>query len=109
MARAPAFNKERVNSFFELYDTIKTPNGITSPAKIFYMDETGLQTVQKPQKVMAQKGKHQVGGIVSAERGETTTCHMMTGKAVGPALCGFFFVDAALAVLLICLFCHHLS
>ena len=75
MARATAFNKERVNAFFSLYkETIKTPDGTTPPSRIFNMDETGLQIVQKPQKVLAHKGKHQVGGIDSAERGETTTC-----------------------------------
>ena len=75
MARATAFNKERVNAFFDLYEqTIKTSSGRMPPSRIFNMDETRLQTVQKPQKVLALKGKHQVGGIVSAERGETTTC-----------------------------------
>jgi hypothetical protein len=48
--------------------TIQTNTGTLSPARIFNMDETGLQTVQKPQKILAKKGKHQVGVIVSAER-----------------------------------------
>lgn len=75
MARATAFNKERVGAFFDLYErTIKSDTTTIPPARIFNMDETGLQTVQKPQKILAKKGKHQVGGIVSAERGETTTC-----------------------------------
>jgi hypothetical protein len=38
------------------------------------MDETALSTVQKPQKVSARKGKHQVGAMTSAERGTNTTC-----------------------------------
>lgn len=37
------------------------------------MDETALSTVHKPSKVIAQKGKHQVGAITSGERGLTTT------------------------------------
>ena len=84
MARVTAFNKEHVNSFFALYEhTIKTPNGIMSPAKIFNMDETRLQTVQKLKKILGWKGKHQVGGIVSAERGETATC-VCCISAAGP-------------------------
>jgi len=52
-------------------------NEIIPPSRIFNMDETGLQTGQKPQKILAKKGKHQVGGIVSAERGELqgSMCH----------------------------------
>lgn len=82
LAKATAFNMERVTAFFDLYErTINTSNGTMSPSRIFNMDETGLQTVQKPQKVLARKGKHQVGGIVSAERGETTTCVCCVSEA----------------------------
>jgi len=45
------------------------------------MDETGLQTVQKPQKILARRGKHQVGGIVSA-----VCCCRATGQYVPPLL-----------------------
>lgn len=37
------------------------------------MDATALSTVQKPQKILARKGKHQVGAITSGERGTNTT------------------------------------
>ena len=59
------------------------------PPTIFNMDETGLQMVQKPQKILARRGKHQVGGIVCAERGQTTTCVCCcsaTGQYVPPLL-----------------------
>jgi len=37
--------------------------------QIFNLDETGITTVQNPSKVVAQKGKKQIGAITSAERG----------------------------------------
>lgn len=37
------------------------------------MDETGVTTVQKPNKVVARKGLKQVGAITSAERGTLVT------------------------------------
>jgi hypothetical protein len=49
--------------------------------RIFNMDETALSTVQKPQKVLARKGKHQVGAMTSAERGTTTSCTCCMGAA----------------------------
>ncbi|KAL4107719.1 hypothetical protein QTP88_018015 [Uroleucon formosanum] len=37
------------------------------------MDETGITTVQKPNKVVARKGSKQIGRITSAERGTLVT------------------------------------
>ena len=36
------------------------------------VDETGISTVRKPIQVLALKGKHQIGGIKSGERGVNT-------------------------------------
>jgi hypothetical protein len=44
-----------------------------SATEIINADETGITTVQKPSKVLAQKGAKQVGFITSAERGKTVT------------------------------------
>jgi hypothetical protein len=38
------------------------------------MDETALSAVQKPPKILALPGKHQVGAITSGERGIKSTC-----------------------------------
>ena len=73
IARAHGFNRESVDTFSKLLQDILQENSIP-PTRIFNMDETGLTTVQKPQRVIAQKGKAQVGAITSAERGVNTTC-----------------------------------
>lgn len=43
------------------------------PENVFNVDETGLTTVLSPTKVVAKKGKRQVGKIVSAKRGKLVT------------------------------------
>ena len=52
------------------------------------MDETGFSMVQKPQKVFACKGKHQVGAITSCERGRNVTfvCCVNTAGIYVPPL-----------------------
>jgi len=43
-------------------------------SRIYNVDETGLSTVQKrTRKILAMKGKQQVGSVASGERGTTTT------------------------------------
>lgn len=73
IARAKAFNKECVYKFFDKYESILDEYKFTAN-QIYNVDETGLSTVHKPSKIIAQKGKHQVGAITSGERGLTTTC-----------------------------------
>ncbi|KAJ3661740.1 hypothetical protein Zmor_006127 [Zophobas morio] len=72
MARSKGFNKERVNEFFDKYEEILDKYKFVAH-QIYKKDETALSTVHKPSKVIAQKGKHQVGAITSGERGLTTT------------------------------------
>ncbi|CAK1593710.1 unnamed protein product [Parnassius mnemosyne] len=43
------------------------------PKDIWNMDETGVTTVQKPSKILAQKEIKQVGAVTSAERGRLVT------------------------------------
>lgn len=73
LARAKGFNKDNVSQFFDLLESSITKYGLT-PDRIFNVDESGFNTVQKrPQKIVAQKGKHQVGVVASGERGVNTT------------------------------------
>ena len=63
---------ESVNRFFDLLEEqiSKGFDGTT----IHNVDETAISTVQKRcQKILGQKGKHQIGAISSGERGTNTT------------------------------------
>jgi hypothetical protein len=42
-------------------------------ARIVNMDETSHTVVQRPEKIIAQKGKHEVGAITSCEREQNVT------------------------------------
>lgn len=73
MARAKGFNKVQVTSFFELLEKLCDDHKFTA-TQIYNVDESGFSTVQKkPTKIVAKKGKHQVGSISSGERGVNTT------------------------------------
>lgn len=90
MSRATGFNKNTVNDFFSKLETIMNQHDLYDAQRIFNMDETGLSTVQKkPRKILAPKGKRQVGAITSGERGATTTavcCASAAGFFVPPLI-----------------------
>ncbi|BFZ08869.1 hypothetical protein BsWGS_11908 [Bradybaena similaris] len=72
LSRATSFNRTNVSHFFnKLQDLLKRGN--FGPGDIYNTDETGLTTVQKPAKVIAQKGAKQIGRMTSAERGALVT------------------------------------
>ena len=88
VARARAFNRPQVSSFFnKLKGTLEDIN--FHPANLWNMDESGLTTVpSKNQKIFATRGRKQVGVLTSAERGQhvTTICCMSAiGCFVPPA------------------------
>ena len=72
LGRATSFNKHNVNMFFgklaNVMDKYKFP-----PSKIWNTDETGVSTVTKPSKIVAAKGKRNVGSVTSGERGTNVT------------------------------------
>lgn len=72
MNRATAFNREEVELFFHNLESLLEKYNF-SVTEIYNADETGITTVQRPSKVLAQKGAKQVGFITSAERGKTVT------------------------------------
>lgn len=72
LGRATSFNKTNVKLFYdklgEILDRYKFP-----PSRIWNIDETGVPTVMKPGKIIAAKGKHNVGSVTSGERGTNVT------------------------------------
>lgn len=88
LARARAFNKPQVTKFYELLECTVNDNNINL-MRIYNMDESGITTVQSPQRIIAQKGKKQVGAITSAERGVHCTvvcCMGSSGNFIPPAI-----------------------
>lgn len=80
-ARAMGFNKVVVKKFFDLLINVIENNNITGD-RIFNVDETGFTVNPKGYtKVIAQKGRRQVGAVASAERGETVTAEMCFSAA----------------------------
>ncbi|XP_065574916.1 tigger transposable element-derived protein 1-like [Artemia franciscana] len=86
LARATSFNRTNGSEFFnnleELLIKPKYP-----PNRIYNLDETGVTTVQKTPKVVAEKGSKQVGRITSAERGTLVTvvgCINAAGQSIAP-------------------------
>lgn len=86
LARASAFNKHNVEMFFKNLKDV--PIDLIPPERIFNLDETGISTVQKIGRILAETGTKQVGRITSAERGETVTmcaCVSAIGNSFPPA------------------------
>jgi hypothetical protein len=86
MSRLSGFNRVQVGRFFDhLESQLKKTNFAAD--QVYNIDETGITTVQTPGKILARKGAKQVGRVVSAERGSTTTvvCAMSaSGNFVPP-------------------------
>lgn len=72
LSRATSFNKTNVRDFFENLRTVFGRYQL-GPEAIYNIDETGLTTVQRTQRVIAPKGTKQVGQATSAERGSLVT------------------------------------
>jgi hypothetical protein len=73
LARAKGFSRDNVLHVFDLLES-NIAKFLFTPEKIFNVDKSGFSTMQKrPHKIVAQKGKHQVGTVASGERGVNTT------------------------------------
>ncbi|KAJ8875529.1 hypothetical protein PR048_023424, partial [Dryococelus australis] len=70
------FNRVSVGSFFDLLTAEYDEHKFT-PDRIWNVDETGVSTVpNKKSKVLALRGKKQVGALTSAERGTLVTAEV---------------------------------
>lgn len=88
LARAMAFNRFNVGAFFGKLKELQNKYHF-APQNIFNMDETGVTTVQIPDRVVARKGTKQVGRIVAAERGTLVTLAVAV-SAIGNLIPPFF-------------------
>ncbi|XP_063931362.1 uncharacterized protein LOC135143425 [Zophobas morio] len=87
-ARARAFNKPQITKYFKsLLETLEKYD--FQPNQIWNVDESGLSTVpSKNAKIIATKGRKQVGILSSAERGQHLTvvsCMNPLGIYIPPA------------------------
>ncbi|XP_063924691.1 uncharacterized protein LOC135138643 [Zophobas morio] len=87
-ARAQAFNKNNIALYFKSLNEVMEKYNFP-PENIYNIDESGLSVVQKrPQKILATKGRKQVGALSSAERGQhliVVCCMNAMGTFVPPA------------------------
>ena len=87
--RVRSFNEESVEKFFQLLESEYEKHNYP-PHRIFNCDETGLTIVQsKLPKIIARKGKKQIGSLTSAERGSlvtVVTCMSPGGTFIPPLI-----------------------
>ena len=88
IARATAFNKKNVSHFFEKFEEVMDRYNFDA-SRIWNVDETGVTTAVKPNKIVAKCGAKQVGALSSAERGQLVTlCAAISasGQTIPPFL-----------------------
>ena len=71
--RMANFNQHNVKTFMDNLENVLRRNPTYGPDQIWNLDETGVTTVQRSPKILAEKGTKQVGSVVSQERGTLVT------------------------------------
>lgn len=90
VARAQGMNREEVNAFFNLLEEEMLKNDLMNkPQNIFNVDESGIQLINKPGKVLTAKGAKDVHVITPREKGETVSlvaCCNAEGSFLPPVI-----------------------
>lgn len=87
-ARAGGFEEKAVKDFYILLERVLNEHNF-SPNRIYNVDKTSALAVPKSSsKVIAKKGRKQVGGLTAAEQGETVTAEicMSAGRSFMPLM-----------------------
>ena len=66
IARAVGFNKEPVEHFFKIFQSILTSHSY-SPMRVWNMNETGISNVHKPANIVATKDARAAGKMTSGK------------------------------------------
>ncbi|XP_046687436.1 uncharacterized protein LOC124373085 [Homalodisca vitripennis] len=88
MSRATSFNRTNVDLFFRNLTTV-LQRFQYGPNDIWNVDETGVTTVQRPDRIVARRGFRQIGKLTSAERGNLVTIAFAV-NAAGNSIPPFF-------------------
>ncbi|KAH9627647.1 hypothetical protein HF086_009797 [Spodoptera exigua] len=88
LSRATSFNKTNEQGFYDNLSIVMDRYKF-EPQDIYNIDETGITTVQKPDRVIARRGSRQVGSVTSAERGTLVTVTFAV-NAIGNVFPPFF-------------------
>ncbi|CAM1325721.1 Uncharacterised protein r2_g3461 [Pycnogonum litorale] len=87
VARAMSFNRVSVRKFYDILEALYDKYHFTADC-IYNVDETGITTVpNRPSRILALRGKKQVGNLTSAERGKLVTseiCMNAAGNFIPP-------------------------